>query len=71
VEIRGLGPIAVSITGIFAPAGNSQLIGQIQTGYPNSSATNWTFGTNSYEVVLHCASNAAYGYTSGHEGALG
>jgi hypothetical protein len=71
VEIRGLGPIAVNITGIFSPPGNTQLIGGIKTDYPNSSVTNWTFGTNSYQVVLHCANSAAYGYTSGHEGALG
>jgi hypothetical protein len=24
-----------------------------ETGLPNSSATNWTTGTNSYTVVLH------------------
>jgi hypothetical protein len=55
VEVQGLGPVGVSIGGVqfdrdgFAVA--------TKTGFPNSSATNWTFGTNSYKVILHCTSD--------------
>jgi hypothetical protein len=62
VEVRGLGPIGVNISGQdgfeVAVGGDSRFyITTILTGFPNSSATNWTFGTNSYQVVLHCTSD--------------
>jgi hypothetical protein len=53
VEVRGLGPIGVSITstnGNYLPYYYYRTF----TGYPNSSATNWTLGSASYQVVLHC-----------------
>jgi hypothetical protein len=60
VEVQGLGPIGVSIRGVLAgpvvPGGLSYGRGT-STGFPNSSATNWTFGTNSYQVILHCTSD--------------
>jgi hypothetical protein len=28
-----------------------------ETGSPNSSATNWTTGADSYTVVLHCTTH--------------
>jgi hypothetical protein len=60
VQIEGLGPIGVSITKTLPVSVNTPTIrasgmaGQTATGHPNSSATNWTFGSNSYRVVLHC-----------------
>jgi hypothetical protein len=30
------------------------------TGFPNSSATNWETDTNSYQVQLHCTSDTDY-----------
>jgi Ca2+-binding RTX toxin-like protein len=62
VGVVGLGPIGVSITGI-ADLGNSYATGTL-TGAGDSSATNWTLGTNSYRVELHCSSNQGHGYTS-------
>jgi hypothetical protein len=53
VEIGGLGPTGVSIqetltdSGVFATG----------TGTVNASATNWTNGTNTYTVYLHCTDN--------------
>jgi len=60
VQIEGLGPIGVSITRTLPVTVDTPTLkvtgmaGQTATGYPNSSATNWTFGSNSYRVVLHC-----------------
>jgi hypothetical protein len=60
VAIKGLGPIGVSITKTIAGTADTTTLkasgfaAQTATGYPNSSATNWTFGSNSYQVVLHC-----------------
>ena len=51
VEVAGLGPIGVSISGVKTSGGWA--IGTL-TGFPNSSATSWSFGTNSYQVKLHC-----------------
>jgi hypothetical protein len=60
VQIKGLGPIGVSITKTIAGTADTATLkasgfaAQTATGYPNSSATNWTLGSNSYQVVLHC-----------------
>jgi hypothetical protein len=62
VEVVGLGPIGVSISG--ANIGAAQLVLGTKTGFPNSSATNWTFGTNSYKVILHCTSDPSHGWTT-------
>jgi hypothetical protein len=52
--------ISVSITGqllVDMPYPND-VFGGTQTGFPNSSATNWLWGgTHWYKVVLHCTSN--------------
>jgi len=63
VYVYGLGPIGVSITETAAGA-NSQWgerepdledqAGQTVTGFPASSATNWTSGKNSYRLQLAC-----------------
>jgi hypothetical protein len=58
VEVQGLGPIGVSITATSSYASHSA--GTL-TGGTNSSATNWTFGTNSYKVILHCTSDQSHG----------
>jgi len=55
VEVRGLGPIGVSITGTnlslyTEPSRNYMTL----TGSLYSSATNWTLGSASYQVILHC-----------------
>jgi hypothetical protein len=67
VEVVGLGPIGVHITGTnIDPAGFA--FGTL-TGFPNSSATNWTIGsTNSYKVILHCTSDSNNGYKPGGGG---
>jgi RTX calcium-binding nonapeptide repeat (4 copies) len=54
VEVQGLGPIGVSITGT-APRYPGTFFFETLTGYPNSSATNWKGGDQSYKVILHCA----------------
>ena len=59
VEVAGLGPIGVSITGIKTSGGWA--IGTT-TGVPNSSATSWSLGTNSYQVKLHCSRTTKNGY---------
>jgi Ca2+-binding RTX toxin-like protein len=60
VEVKGLGPIGVSITGVSTdPGGRAN--GTL-TGGTDSSATNWTTGTASYEIVLHCAKEPRLGY---------
>jgi hypothetical protein len=64
VEVSGLGPIGVSITGKTSTEGPPEQDGWIydhatgtRTGFPDSSATNWELDTNSYQVQLHCTSN--------------
>jgi hypothetical protein len=54
VEVQGLGPIGVSITGTSPGIPLSPRATGTLTGFPYSSATNWTTGTNSYKVILHC-----------------
>jgi RTX calcium-binding nonapeptide repeat (4 copies) len=58
-EVRGLGPIGITI-GFFLyadgyAAGNP-------TGVALTSATNWSFGESSYQIVLHCTSDPGLGY---------
>ena len=63
VEVEGLGPIGVSITGSVAietPQGLRTT--NTTTGGVSSSATNWTLGSASYKVILHCTSDPAHGY---------
>lgn len=63
VEVTGLGPIGVSIspgsTVDDTRPGKQhwKLYTGTMTGFPNSSATNWTFGSASYGVILHCTSD--------------
>jgi hypothetical protein len=61
VEIIGLGPIGVSITATQWEEGPAEWDGYIyayntatRTGFPDSSATNWSGDTHSYQVILHC-----------------
>ena len=71
IGVLGLGPIGVSITGIKTKrvtvgfVTSIYLIGS-DTGWPNSSATNWTTGTNSYRVQLHCTSDTDYAVFLGY-----
>ena len=61
--MAGLGPIGVSITGFFSvDLDTVWRITGADTGCPNSSATNWTTGTNSYQVKLHCTKTASLGF---------
>lgn len=32
------------------------------TGFPNSSATSWSFGTHAYRIILHCTATCDRGY---------
>ncbi|MCD2157985.1 hypothetical protein LQL77_30100 [Rhodococcus cerastii] len=64
VEISGLNPIGVSITGRNDdPKNNATLDGfdyavvGTLTGFPYSSATNWSIDKHWYRVVLHCTNN--------------
>jgi hypothetical protein len=63
VEVIGLGPISVSITGIAfgSNVGILFAIGTL-TGGLNSSATSWSFSSNTYKVQLHCSANLTDGY---------
>lgn len=63
VEVSGLGPISVSITGIAlgSNVGITFGIGTL-TGGLNSSATSWSFSSNTYKVQLHCSANLTDGY---------
>jgi Ca2+-binding RTX toxin-like protein len=72
VGVLGLGPIGMSITGLKTKdvttglgVTSIYLIGT-DTGYPNSSATNWETGTNSYQVQLHCTSATDYAVFLGY-----
>jgi hypothetical protein len=62
VEIEGLGPIGVSITVTLGEHGGDRATGT-STGFPDSSATNWTFGTAHYKVILHCTNSPQRGYS--------
>jgi hypothetical protein len=61
VGAQGLGPIGISVTGDDA-APPDNMPGGTLTGFPNSSATNWEIGTNSYQLQLHCTSDNSHGY---------
>ena len=63
IEVSGLGPIGVSITGFFSvDLDTVWRITGADTGWPNSSATSWASGTNSYQVKLHCTKTASLGF---------
>ena len=68
VGVLGLGPIGMSITrsstGFNAQRFDrySNYAGGTPTGFPVSSATNWTTGSSSYQIQLHCTENSAQGY---------
>jgi hypothetical protein len=61
VEIEGLGPIGVSITGVSQLVKRGRANGT-QTGTGVSSATNWRLDTQSYRLKLHCTSDTSRGY---------
>jgi hypothetical protein len=66
VEVEGLGPVGVSISATWPawlPYATAYARGTL-TGYPHSSATNWTLGTASYRVILHCTSEPSLTYYS-------
>ena len=63
VSVSGLGPIGVSITGFTSiDLATVWRATGAQTGTFNSSATNWTTGTNSYQVTLVCTKDANSGW---------
>jgi len=67
VGVLGLGPIGMNITGIETrqdvefDATRVYALGTL-TGGLNSSATNWEFDTNSYQVQLHCTSERTHAH---------
>jgi Ca2+-binding RTX toxin-like protein len=61
VGVGGLGPIGVNISDVIEP--QYYALGTL-TGFGNSSATNWTTGSASYEVQLHCTSDGTQGYSA-------
>ncbi|WP_338176759.1 hypothetical protein [Candidatus Dormiibacter inghamiae] len=59
-------PIGVAITGVSSVASQGpqplvepRLTTGTLTGFPHSSATNWSTSTNTYQVVLNCTSSTA------------
>jgi hypothetical protein len=76
VEVRGLGPIGVSISGersITGPDGKiTYSAGTYSQNLGGASATSWSLGENSYQVVLHCTNDVNRGHatSSGGPGAL-
>ena len=66
VEVEGLGPIGVSITGALTVSGGilnlSSYNAGTRTGGSNSSATSWSLNSNSYRVKLHCTSSESHRY---------
>jgi hypothetical protein len=59
VEVEGLGPVGVYIEDINSASSPFR----VRTRADSSSATNWTLGSASYRVILHCTSNSAHGFT--------
>jgi hypothetical protein len=64
VEIQGLGPIGVSITGVSTTpqnvGGRDVNLGTgTKTDFPNSSATSWSLSPVSYKPILHCTGNTS------------
>lgn len=65
VEVDGLGPIGVSITGAFSDVERDQRTAEgvwrvyrgTRTGFPWSHARNWSAEQRTYRVVLHCTNN--------------
>jgi hypothetical protein len=55
VEIRGLGAIGVYIPNVLY----GYLHGPEATSTSGASATNWTFGSASYQIILHCTKTAS------------
>ena len=71
VGVLGLGPIGISITGfkstqVTVNGITSGYTTGTDTGFPNSSATNWEIGTNSYQIQLHCTSDTDYAFFLGY-----
>lgn len=60
VEISGLGPIGISITGyssLVVKSGDTGLHYTktgTKTGFVQSSATHWQKGIHTYSIILHC-----------------
>jgi hypothetical protein len=65
VEVEGLGPVGVSITGVNTTrqtvGGEDVDIGVgTKTGFPNSSATSWSLSPVSYRPILHCTGDLSH-----------
>jgi Ca2+-binding RTX toxin-like protein len=65
VEVQGLGPVGVSITGVSTSqqnvGGQAVDVGMgTKTGFPNSSATSWSLRPVSYKVILHCTNDLSH-----------
>jgi len=57
-------PVGVSITGVKGIDGERSLAYGTSDAPIKSSATNWAFGNNWYQVVLHCTNDPAQGWTT-------
>ena len=64
VEVQGLGPVGVSITGTQQAhvQGSEYRVVATMTGLGSSSATNWDGDGSAYRVILHCTSNPDNGW---------
>lgn len=63
VEIQRQGEVGVTILGTQKYSAEGVIYAGATKTEGGSSATNWTFGSASYKVVLHCSSNAADSYS--------
>jgi hypothetical protein len=61
-EDRSPWPIGVSITGPSTTGAQGHLATGISSDGLFTSATNWTFGKEWYQVVLHCTNDPSQGY---------
>jgi hypothetical protein len=64
VEVQGLGPVEVSITGTQQVhlQGSEYRVVATMTVLGSSSATNWDGDGSAYRVILHCTSNPHNGW---------
>jgi hypothetical protein len=61
MSITGFKSTQVTVNGI-----TSGYTTGTDTGFPNSSATNWNTSTNSYRIQLHCTNDTDYAFFLGY-----
>jgi len=56
VDLNREGKVGVSVTGALRDSRDRRI--GTSTGFPYSSATSWSTGSVSYQVILHCTATA-------------